>query len=307
MIEIARNSDGVRFYLLEHSFELDKLGIGEFTYFKKHLGMSDYMANFKSWLKRPTVYLVVAVLDNLIVGWSMNESWSKPSSDGRPVFVLRAIEISPQLASKGLGRTLFTLISRILPGHIITKPVNTNAKKFFVSLGFSLPARNCPVDLADYPAYLVLDEDAKSGLPVEKMHLDQDRTEQCRMKQFPGEYPASREKPRSVIASAAKAESPKKVAVAPENARRGAMCTDDGHIIGVDYSINKVSLGPDVPPQAQQDSRGEFIGNQKMLSSCECGENMAGKFLQGGHKPGTAFICASCGRERYFLPLRKTA
>jgi hypothetical protein len=306
MIEIARNSEGVRFYLLEHSFELDKLGIGEFTYFKKHLGMSDYMANFKSWLKRPTVYLVVAVLDNLIVGWSMNESWSKPSSDGRPVFVLRAIEISPQLASKGLGRTLFTLISRILPGHVITKPVNTNAKKFFFSLGFSLPAKNCAVDLADHPGYLVLDESAKSGLSVEKMHLDQDRTEQCIMKLFPGEYPASREKPRSVIASAVKAEIPEKVAVIPENATKRAMCTDDD-IKGEDCSINKVSLGADVPTQAQQDSRGEFIGNQKMLSSCECGENMAGKFLQGGQKAGTAFICASCGRERYFLPLRKTS
>lgn len=296
MIEIARNSDGVRFYLLEHSFELDKLGIGEFTYFKKHLGMSDYIANFKSWLKRPTVYLVVAVLDNLIVGWSMNESWSKPSSDGRPVFVLRAIEISPQLASKGLGRTLFTLISRILPGHIITKPVNTNAKKFFCSLGFSLPAKNCAVDLADHPGYLVLDERAKSGLSMEKMHLDQDRTEQCIMKLFPGEYPASREKPRSVIAPAVKTEIPEKVAVIPENATKRAMCTDDDHIKGEDYSINKVSSGPDVPTQAQQDSKGEFIGNQKMLSSCECGENIAGKFLQGGQKPGTAFICVSCGK-----------
>lgn len=305
MIEIARNSDGVRFYLLEHAFELDKLGIGEFTYFKKHLGMSDYMANFKSWLKRPTVYLVVAVLENSIVGWSMNESWSKPSTDGRPVFVLRAIEISPHLASKGLGRTLFTLISRILPGHIITKPVNANAKKFFLSLSFSLPARNCPVGLADHPGYLVLDEGAKSGLSVGKIHLDQDRTEQCRMKLFPGEYPASKGRSRSAIASGIKAEGLKKAAVAPENTTDGTVDTD--HIICEDRSINEVPLVPDASTPVRQDSRGEFIGNQKKLSSCECGENMAGKFLQGGQKPGTAFICASCGRERYFLPLRKTA
>lgn len=304
MIEIARNSEGVRFYLLEHTFELDKLGIGEFTYFKKHLGMSDYMANFKSWLKRPTVYLVVAVLENSIVGWSMNESWSKPSSDGRPVFVLRAIEISPQLASKGLGRTLFTLISRILPGHIITKPVNTNAKKFFVSLGFSLPAKDCPVGLADHPGYLVLDEGAKSGLSLEKMHVTQDRTEQCRMKLFPAEYPA-KGRTRSAIASDVKAGGLKKAAVAPENTTDGTVDTD--HTICEDRSSNEVPLMPDASAPVRQDPRGEFIGNQKMLSSCECGDNIAGKFLQSGQKAGTAFICTSCGRERYFLPLRKTA
>jgi len=304
MIEIARNSDGVRFYLLEHAFELDKLGIGEFTYFKKHLGMSDYMANFKSWLKRPTVYLVVAVLENSIVGWSMNESWSKPSSDGRPVFVLRAIEISPQLASKGLGRTLFTLISRILPGHIITKPVNANAKKFFLSLGFILPAKDCPVGLADHPGYLVLDEGAKSGLSLEKMHVTQDRTEQCRMKLFPAEYPA-KGRTRSAIASDVKAGGLKKAAVAPGNTTDGTVDTD--HTICEDRSSNEVPLMPDASAPVRQDPSGEFIGNQKMLSSCECGENMAGKFLQDGRKPGTAFICASCGRERYFLPLRKTA
>ncbi|MCQ6963364.1 GNAT family N-acetyltransferase [Methanolobus chelungpuianus] len=305
MIEIARNSDGVHFYLLEHAFELDKLGIGEFTYFKKHLGMSDYMANFRSWLKRPNVYLVVAVLEKSIVGWSMNESWSKPSTDGRPVFVLRAIEVSPQLASKGLGRTLFTLISRILPGHIITKPVNANAKNFFVSLSFILPAKNCPVGLADHPGYLLLDEGSKSGLSLERMHVTQDRTEQCRMKLFPGEYPASKGRTRSAIASDVKAGGLKKASVAPENTTDGTAGTD--HTICEDRSSNEVSLVPDASTPVRLDLRGEFIGNQKMLSSCECGENMAGKFLQGGPKPGTAFICSSCGRERYFLPVRKAA
>lgn len=305
MIEIARNSDGVRFCLLEHPFELDKLGIGEFTYFKKYLGMSDYMANFKSWLKRPTVYLVVAVLNNSIVGWSMNESWSKPSSDGRPVFVLRAIEISPQLSSKGLGRTLFTLISRILPGHIITKPVNANAKKFFLSLSFSLPAKNCPIGLADHPGYLVLDENVKSGISLDKMGVVQDGTESCRMKMFPKENPAARKESRPVTSNI-KDGDVTKISEAPFSGLKGIEGNED-FSKGEDRNLNEGSSGADTSSPVQEDARGDFIGNQKMLSSCECGENMAGKFLQSGQRTGTAFICTSCGKERYFLPLRKAA
>lgn len=109
MFELGKTEDDVTFWKLEYDFELDKLKIGEFTYFRKYLGMSDYLANFRSWLKRPTVALVLAVSDNVVVGWAMNEKWSSPSADGRPVYVLRGIEISPQLARKGMGKKCFTL------------------------------------------------------------------------------------------------------------------------------------------------------------------------------------------------------
>lgn len=281
MIEIAKNADGVCFYLLEHPFELDKLGIGEFSYFKKHLGMSDYKANFKSWLKRPTVYLVVAVKGNLIIGWSMNEKWSKASLDGRPVFVLRAIEISPDLSSKGLGRALFILISKILPGHIITKPVNANAKKFFSSLSFIQPERNCAVDLADYPGYMVLNENTKILLTMDRMGIVQDSTEQCKTKVFPNEKaPVTKEQKAPAISE-------------PVKDVRQTTSANDTHI------------ATDVIPSTDATVCGEFTGKQKMLSACECGENLAGKYLQKGKRSGTAFICCACGKERYFLPLRK--
>ncbi|MDP2215733.1 MAG: hypothetical protein Q8J68_00355 [Methanolobus sp.] len=300
MIEIAKNADGIRFYVLEHPFELDKLGMGDFTYFKKHLGMSDYMANFKSWLKRPTVYLIVAVQDNHIVGWSMNESWSKPSGDGRPVFVLRAIEISPLLSRKGLGRALFILISRILPGHMITKPVNTDAKKFFSSLNFSLPLKNYPVDLADHPGYLVLDEGTKLSLPLDNMGMVHDRTTACKMKMFPKETPSAHKESQIPVSANSYVVNRRKGADQPQNEIKSSAEPEKRDAV-------EEALQSDPFSSITEDVREGFIGNQKMLSSCECGENMAVKIRQDGKKPGTAFICASCKKERYFLPLKKNA
>jgi hypothetical protein len=300
MIEIAKNNEGMRFCVLEHPIELDKLEIGEFTYFKKYLGMSDYMANFKSWLKRPTVYLIVAIFNNSIVGWSMNEIWSKPSTDGRPVFVLRAIEISPELSRKGLGRTLFILVSRILPGHIITKPVNTDAKKFFGSLDFSQPARNCPVDLADHPGYLVLNENAKFGLSMDSRGMVQDRSIACKIKMFPKEAPVVQKDSRLPVTPNAKRGG--------EDMDIGLSGTEVNSKSGIgDCSINEFAPATESYPCLKENVIRELIGKQKMLSSCECGNSMAGKFLQGGKRPGTAFICESCGKERYFLPLKKAA
>ncbi|WP_292464026.1 hypothetical protein [Methanolobus sp.] len=299
MIEIAKNAEGVRFCVLEHPFELDKLEIGEFTYFKKHLGMSDYMANFKSWLKRPTVYLIVAVRDNHIVGWSMNESWSKPSSDRRPIFVLRAIEISPLLSHKGLGRALFILISRILPGHMITKPVNLEAKRFFSSLNFSLPAKNYPIELADHPGYLILDEGTKLSLSLDGMGVVQDWTAACKMKLFPKETPATHKEPQLPVPATCKVGNMSKGADQPGNEIKGIAEHEKGSAV-------EVALQSDSLSSIAGDVQEGFIGNQKMLSSCECGENMADKFLLDGKKPGTAFVCTSCKKERYFLPLKKT-
>jgi hypothetical protein len=298
MIEIAKNTEEVRFCVLEHPGELDKLEIGEFTYFKKYLGMSDYMANFKSWLKRPTVYLIVAIFNNSIVGWSMNEMWSKPSTDGRPVFVLRAIEISPELSRKGLGRALFVLVSRLLPGHIITKPVNTDAKKFFGSLNFSQPARNCPVDLADHPGYMVLNEDAKSGLSLDGRGMVQDRSTACKAKMFPKEVPAVQKDSRLPPVPGAKHKGEDMDTV------RSGTEVKERSVTGA-CSMSKSAPAAEPYPCLKENVGRELIGKQKMLSSCECGNSMAGKFLQGGQRPGTAFICESCGKERYFLPLKK--
>lgn len=277
MIELARTGDRLSFCILEYPAELEKLKVGEFIYFKKHLGMADYMANFKSWLKRPSVFLFLVISDGTIVGWSMNEKWSKPSLDGRPVFVLRAIEISPELSRKGYGRDLFMMISRFLPGHIITKPVNSNARAFFESLGFMSPETHSPINLNDHPGYLVLSEDERSSLKSATMDDFEEQIISARGKKFPQELIISARSKRSkddVRSDLEKDQPP---------------------------SSEKVSAGS----QIVDNTEGEFQGDQKMMTPCNCGGYHAGKFFQKGSRYGTAFICLQCGVERYFLPLKK--
>ncbi len=88
MIELAYYDNGLRFSKLEYPYELDKLKIGKFEYFNKHLGMSDYMGNFSSWLKRPSVTLIVGINDITIVGWGMKKVEAEWKSWG-PIYVLR--------------------------------------------------------------------------------------------------------------------------------------------------------------------------------------------------------------------------
>ncbi|MDW7733316.1 MAG: hypothetical protein SCH66_12930 [Methanolobus sp.] len=277
MIELAKTSDGLSFCIPEYPSELDKLKVGEFIYFKKYLGMANYMANFKSWLKRPAVFLVFIISNGTIVGWSMNEKWSKLSSDGRPVFVLRAIEMSPQLSRKGHGKDLFFMVSRFLPGHVITKPVNANARKFFESLGFLSPEAHSPINLNDHPGYLVLSEDEKFSLESDTMGKFEEQLLSAKEKKFPKEI---------VIRTRSK-NSKNDV---PDNLERDQS-----------QSPKEVS----VRTQIIDNVDGEFKGDQKMMTPCNCGGYHAGKFLQEGSRYGTAFICLQCGSERYFLPLKK--
>ncbi|WP_406657707.1 GNAT family N-acetyltransferase [Methanolobus sp. ZRKC2] len=278
MIELAKTSDGLSFCILEYPFELDKLKVGEFTYFKKHLGMADYMANFKSWLKRPAVFLILIISNGTIVGWSMNEKWNKPSVNSRPVFVLRAIEISPELSRRGHGRNLFSLVSGLLPGHMITKPVNENARIFFESLGFMTPGVHSPINLNDHPGYLVLSEDEKSSLESGAMNEFKEQVLSAKSKMFPKEIT---------------------IRVKPENLEE----SDDCENLEKDYpdSPEKV-LGQS---QVIANTEGDFEGDQKMMTPCDCGSYHAGKFLQKDSRTGTAFVCLQCGAERYFLPLKK--
>lgn len=281
MIELARSKDGLSFHILEHSFELDKLKVGNFSYFQKHLGMTDYMANFSSWLKRPAVVLLLAISDKTIVGWCMNERWKPPSRDGRPVHVLRAIEVSPDISRKGYGKSIFCLVSSFIPGHIITKPVNANAKDFFRSLGFVSPDSNSSVSLMDYPGHVLLEEENKLFDFGGDMELLTNGFELGRNKMFPGE--SFKKFPSYDLASCDSGE--------------GANDVGD--------ACEKSVADQDSVPELVID--GEFQGEQKMMSPCKCGHYRAAKYLVNGGRHGTAYVCLSCKEERYFLPLKKSA
>jgi len=281
MFELGNSDDGITFYKLEHAFELDKLTIGEFTYFRKYLGMADYLSNFQSWLKRPTVVLVVAVMGKTVVGWSMNEKWSSPSGDGRPAYVLRGIEVSPKLARQGMGKKMFCLISGVLVGHIITKPVNKAAKLFFESLDFIEPTYKSPVDLRNYPGYLILEESRKQVVSCDGITACEDNVKACRIKLFPME-----------VASHPSVEVKKETELSDTS---GIPVHETTQVI--------LNIPEDLPSPV--DFEGKLLGEQKMMSPCRCGNFRVNKYLVTGKRNGTAFICADCNVERYFLPMKK--
>ena len=285
MFELGKSDDGITFYKLEHAFELDKLTIGEFTYFRKYLGMSDYLSNFQSWLKRPTVVLVVAVKDNTVLGWSMNEKWSTPASDGRPTYVLRGIEVSPKLARTGMGKKIFCFISGILVGHIITKPVNKVAKLFFESLDFVESTYKSPVDLGNYPGYLILEESRKKFVACDGILPNEANVKACRLKLFPKE---------AVTGSLV-------------NAKKETQASDKESPGGSSEHVTTHVSGEEPPEDLASpvDFEGKFLGEQKMMSPCKCGNFLVNKYMVTGKRRGTAFICTSCSVERYFLPMKK--
>jgi hypothetical protein len=288
MFELARTDDGISFCKLEHAFELDKLKIGEFSYFRKYLGMADYFSNFNSWLKRPTVALVLAISDNTVVGWAMNEKWSSPSTDGRPVYVLRGIEISPQLARRGVGKNMFFLIANVLLGHVITKPVNKNAKLFFESLNFVEPSSSSPVNLGDYPGYMILEEGKKELLSFEDISVFETNIMSCKAKIFPKEINLE-----PVVSGV-------NTVVSNECVATEKSTIADGGTDSVTSPDDK-GVGDSQDPIVFD---GKFVGEQKMMSPCKCGHYLVYKYQVTGKKKGTAFICASCNIERYFLPLK---
>ncbi len=294
MFELGKTDDGISFFKLEHDFELDKLKIGEFTYFRKYLGMNDYFSNFKSWVKRPTVVLVLAIIDNTVVGWSMNEKWSTPSGDKRPVYVLRGIEVSPGLAGKGMGKNMFYLISSILMGHIVTKPVNNTAKMFFESLDFSEPCSGSPVDLSNNPGYLIFEENKKSSLSSQGLSVSEVNIRSCRLKMFPTEIDTGSKKDDQRSGISEITDESKNDTGSPLNESSGDISDDNEHNDGFENTVSDDHVIFD----------GKFIGEQKMMSPCKCGHHRVYKYQVTGNRKGTAFICSDCKIERYFLPLK---
>lgn len=301
MIELACLDDGLKISKLEYSYELDKLKIGRFDYFNKHLGMSDYMGNFKSWLKRQSVTLIVGIDTVTIVGWVMTERWNQNAKDGRPIYVLRAIEVSPAIARKGVGRSLFLLSSKACSGHMLTKPVNSVAKAFFISLGFQEPGKGCPIDLGSYPGYLFLPEDyGHQNIPVE-LKINNGGLLECQKDLLVKDISEPAFTPVIVhaVTIQTKETTPTKGTAKHDVIKDEPKATLEYHNVQTVNPV-RISTSYDIPGETDSKTR-EFLKDHKMMSSCTCGEYMTHKYGVSGGNPGFLFICIACGKERYFL------
>ncbi len=153
---------GISYRKLESAREVEKLDIpeeeGGFDFFHG-LGIIGYEQAFKMWLRRfPRPILIVAVSSGSLVGWTYVEEWPESSMDGRPVHVLRAIEVHPDFRRKGIGSTLMVLALKEIIGYMILKPLTEEGKSLFRGMGFKAAEefRRAPVDLSKQPNYLIL-------------------------------------------------------------------------------------------------------------------------------------------------------
>ncbi len=301
MIELACYDGGLRISKLEYPYELDKLKIGRFEYFNKHLGMSDYAGNFRSWLKRQSVTLIVGIDDVTINGWVMTERWKQNAKDGRSVYVLRAIEVSPFIARKGIGKALFLLSFKACPGHMLTKPVNSIAKAFFLSLGFQEPGKNCPVDLSSYPGYLFLSEGYEFHNVPNELKMSKGGILECQKDisikdMFRPAFSSVSIQDAGVVS--AKETTLIRDAIQDSISKAEPKTEVEGHYV---QSPSPASI----PVQGGSDPTAfksrEFLKEHKMMSPCGCGEYLTHKYAVSGNSPGFLFVCTACGKERYFL------
>ena len=133
-------------------------------YFKKALGMSDYLERFQSWIAREGPLLLGCLVDNALVGWCMFERWEKNDKDDTPIYVLRMIEVSREHRKQNIGISLMTLVFHIAPGHIVTRPLSKNSEQFFRHLGFIRPPDNVQIDFRDKYGYLLLPSAVKHAI-----------------------------------------------------------------------------------------------------------------------------------------------
>ncbi len=155
-------SGNISYYKIENAREVDKLEIpeeeGGFDFFHG-LGIVGYDLAFKMWLRRfPRPVLIVAMKETLVLGWVYVEEWTESAYNGMPVYVLRAIEVHPELRKKGIGRMLLLLALKEVNGYMITKPLTREGSSFFRKAGFKSKDdfMNPPLDLSKQPNYVIL-------------------------------------------------------------------------------------------------------------------------------------------------------
>ena len=169
MIGLATSSDGDRRYVVfEHSREVQNLSLRGLGYFKRTLGMSDYLGSFGSWIERRGPVLVGCLSEAQLLGWCMFEPWERSDRDRTPIFLLRTIEVDAKAREQGTGKHLMDLVFRLAPGHIITHPLNAHAQRFFKHLGFIEAPEVLREEMRDRYGYLLLPTLAKQELTLDR-------------------------------------------------------------------------------------------------------------------------------------------
>lgn len=169
MIGLAASTDGTRrYFAFEHSREVQNLSLRGLGYFKRALGMSDYLGSFRSWIDRRGPVLVGCLSEAQLLGWCMFEPWERSDRDRTPIFLLRTIEVGARHRGQGMGRHLMHLVFRLAPGHVITHPLSTNAQHFFEHLGFLEAPEVLRDEMRDRYGYFLLPSSAKQELIIEK-------------------------------------------------------------------------------------------------------------------------------------------
>lgn len=162
MLKLASTADSGHVYVsFEHAQEIEHVQLNGLGYFRKALGMSDYLASFKSWIKRPEPILLGCMVENQMVGWCMFEKWDRNDKDGTPISVLRTIEVRPKDRGKRIGLNLVALMANIVPGHMATRPFSLKAKQFFEGIGFLVPPKESQIAFENRYGYLLLPSIAK--------------------------------------------------------------------------------------------------------------------------------------------------
>jgi GNAT superfamily N-acetyltransferase len=165
MITLATSSDGKQQYVVfERSRSVQNLSMRELGYFKRALGMSDYVASFRSWINRPGPVLIGCVSETQLLGWGMFEQWERNDRDRTPIFLLRTIEVGTRYRGQGMGRHLMELVLRLAPGHVIVHPLSAPAQQFFEHLGFIQAPEVLREEMRDRYGYSLLPSSAKHDL-----------------------------------------------------------------------------------------------------------------------------------------------
>ncbi len=165
MLLLASSPEKEQQYVnFERPAEVASYAMKGLGYFKRALGMSDYLERFQSWIAREGPLFLGCLVDNALVGWCMFERWEKNDKDDTPIYVLRMIEVSREHRKQHIGISLMTLVFHIAPGHIVTRPLSKNAEQFFRHLGFIRPPDNAQIDFRDKYGYLLLPSAVKHAL-----------------------------------------------------------------------------------------------------------------------------------------------
>ena len=151
------------YFAFERAQEVEHLSLKGLGYFKRALGMDDYLAHYQSWIARPDAHLLGCVNGSSLLGWCMFEHWDRHDKDRTPIYVLRMIEVQPKQRKQKIGLNLMVLVGLVAPGHMVTRPLSAKSKGFFQKLGFMEPPPSARIDFHDKYGYLLLPSSIKQG------------------------------------------------------------------------------------------------------------------------------------------------